>query len=88
MKEKAIKRWEATRMKGRKKFILFQGVLGWGILTGIIWVITMRFVSAEMKIFVTLPIALIIFPVAGYAWGALVWNMSEKKYLEATYGNE
>ena len=77
-------KWAKTREKGKQRFVLVNGVLGWGIPTAILWVILMEFIEPLENIWVRPIIALIIFPIAGIAFGHLTWNRSEKTYEKAT----
>ena len=83
MKTSEMEKWKKTRSKGKKKFIIQNGVLGWGLTTGIFWSIIMNYTSESNSFpnFISLLIpALILFSIGGYFWGILVWNITEKKY--------
>ncbi|TVP64074.1 MAG: hypothetical protein EA342_17180 [Leptolyngbya sp. LCM1.Bin17] len=67
--------WAKTRQKGKTRFIVVQGALGWGIPTAVLWWVLMRVMSNTNA---NLPIALILFPVGGLFWGWWVWHMSER----------
>ena len=84
MKENQIKKWEKIRKKGKKNFVWFRGVIGWGVFTAIFWSIFMQVLSPEENLFLRPLIALIIFPIGGYFWGIWVWNVTERKYLKAS----
>ncbi|TKB03725.1 hypothetical protein E5672_06465 [Alteromonas portus] len=77
-------KWAKTREKGKQRFVLVNGVLGWGIPTAILWAVLMEFIEPLENIWVRPIIALIIFPIAGIAFGHLTWNRSEKTYEKAT----
>ena len=73
-------KWAKTREKGKQRFVLVNGVLGWGVSTAILWALLMEFLDPLENIWVRPTIALIIFPIAGIAFGHLTWNKSEKTY--------
>lgn len=73
-------KWEETRNKGKARYILFHGVLGWGVPTAILWSILMEFISPTDAFWQRLLIALILFPIGGIAFGYFTWIASESKY--------
>lgn len=77
-------KWVKTREKGKQHFVLVNGVLGWGLPTAILWVFLMEILEPSENIWVRPITALIIFPIAGVAFGHLMWNKSEKAYEKAT----
>lgn len=80
-KEKRMQRWTVTRAKGMRRFIFVNGVLGWGLMTGISWSLVMWLVGAMPNPSVQLPVALVFFPLIGVAWGWFVWRTSEKAFV-------
>ena len=82
MTEPQRKRWERIRAKGRKRFIWLTGVVAWGIPTGLLW-------SAGMSWFMRwslpsiLPMALIVFSIGGYWFGATMWRQMEDRYEQS-----
>lgn len=89
MKEKDKKYWEKIRGKGKKHFILYRGMIGWGITTGILFSIINTIMIEGIKgvtigdIIGKLIISIIAFPIGGYFWGLWVWNIQEKKYKKS-----
>jgi putative flippase GtrA len=73
-------KWSKVREKGKTHFVWFNGVLFWGILTGIMWSVVMMYVMPNKNPYVTFIIALILFPISGY-WGSKwTWHRNEKQY--------
>lgn len=79
-------KWERTRSKGRKHFLIYNGVLGWGIPTAVIFIVlgvllkndySGLLTSSFLKSVLT---SLILFTACGYFWGAWVWKSNEKNY--------
>ena len=79
-----MNKWAKIREKGKQRFVLVNGVLGWGVSTAILWVFLMEFLEPSENIWVRPITALIIFPIAGVAFGHLMCNKSEKAYAKAT----
>ncbi|MDE2427150.1 MAG: hypothetical protein KGM99_00380 [Burkholderiales bacterium] len=79
-KEKRLQRWANTRRKGLWRFILMNGVLGWGVTTAILWSIFMSMTSQNFDFKTRFPLALVIFPLGGIFWGYFVWRETEKLY--------
>lgn len=75
-----MEKWAKTREKGKQRFVLINGVLGWGVTTAILWAALMEYIEPSENIWVRSIIALIIFPIAGVAFGHLMWKKSEKAY--------
>ena len=79
LKEEQLARWAITRQKGKARFILVSGALGWGLTTGTLYSLLMWLVmDANLKFL--LPISLILFPVGGLLWGWCVWSFSERAF--------
>ena len=77
--EAQLARWAVTREKGKARFILLHGMLGWGLTTAVLYSLLMWLVmDASLK--VLLPIALILFPIGGLLWGWCVWSFSERAF--------
>ncbi len=82
MKDSAMKwrKWEATRAKGKRRFVWVNGVLGWGLLTAALFSAFMiGFGDASWAI---VPVAFLIFPAGGYFWGLAVWRITEGQYAK------
>ncbi len=80
-------KWAKIREKGKQRFVLVNGVLGWGVPTAILWAVLMELLDPSENIWVRPIIALIIFPIAGIAFGHLMWNKSEKIFEKQTSNN-
>ncbi len=40
-----LEKWASIREKGKQRFVLVYGVLGWGVSTGLLWSILMAFIE-------------------------------------------
>lgn len=79
MREK-IKKWEGIRAKGKWHFIIKYGVLFWGLGTAVLFSLVMSFVLWEDPFLSILKESLMLFPLGGIAWGAVMWFVNKKSY--------
>lgn len=89
MKDRQREKWEKLRAKGKKKFVIYNGILGWGVPTAILFSLAMTFldsysVQIDKEFFKLLIISIILFPFGGIFWGLWVWAWSEKLYKANT----
>ncbi|MBD0380182.1 hypothetical protein [Paenibacillus sedimenti] len=85
MKEKQRSKWEKLRAKGKKNFIIFNGVIGWGVPTAILFTFLMSFmenysIRFNQDFFELLIISIVLFPIGGILFGLWVWGWTEKLY--------
>ena len=78
-----MERWAKIRAKGRTRFIWFNGVLIWGVMTGILWAVVMAAWQDWSRLPRFLGFALVGFPIGGYFFGLLTWSFSEKRFQQA-----
>ena len=81
--EQNMQRWETLRSKGMPSFILRYGVLGWGLTTGILFLLYVWSpLSTEPEPFSWLLMVrvLVSFPIGGIVWGYVMWLFSEWRY--------
>ena len=74
--------WERIRRRGRRRFILVRGVLGWGVLTAVLWSALMAFLGMGVGFLGNLAVAIVLFPIGGLAFGAWAWSIGERKYAQ------
>ncbi|WP_394696075.1 hypothetical protein [Pseudoxanthomonas japonensis] len=75
--EAARARWQKIREQAPLRFIVVRGMLGWGLITAVLWCGLMM-VFTEREFLPLLTAALIGFPVGGLIWGGAMWFMAEK----------
>jgi hypothetical protein len=72
-----IERRRKIQAKGRKHFIVYRGILGWGGSTFIattLWRWHDEFGRRRPDVLFDLSLGLIVWAAAGYFWGAFLWN--------------
>jgi len=81
MREKDRKRWECTRAKGRRHFILVRSVLGWGLGTAFLFT-ALLWVEGEpsSRLLPNLVASVVVFPLGGILWGSWMWSILEGQY--------
>ncbi|QYR19613.1 hypothetical protein KZ483_17105 [Paenibacillus sp. sptzw28] len=85
MKEKQKRKWEKLRAKGKKNFIIFNGVISWGVPTAILYTFLMSFMENyslrfNRDFFEMLILSIVLFPFGGIFFGLWVWSWTEKQY--------
>jgi hypothetical protein len=77
--DKERDRWERTRAGGRKHYILVYGVLGWGLLTALLFS-SMPLLFGKSFDWIRAALSLVLFPIGGIWWGSMVWKYMEDRY--------
>lgn len=75
-------RWKSIRKGGKRRFVLLHGMMGWGLVTAVIWVFIMG-IMAKGRIPLDMSrlwVAFVIFPLAGIVMGLVLWNHCEAEY--------
>ncbi|MDQ2868123.1 MAG: hypothetical protein M3R59_06920 [Verrucomicrobiota bacterium] len=79
---RSLQRWESLRQKGKRKFIVQNGLLAWGLPMFIF----MTFVFGRSQKYPLTPTLILlhasIWALAGVGYGWIVWTFTEKKYQE------
>jgi hypothetical protein len=79
MNERQANQWRKTRTMGKGKYVMFFGILSWGIalallFTGLEWLTQQTFTPAWLYI------RLAVFGVVGFFIGSLRWDARERKF--------
>ena len=82
--DKQAQKWAAIRQRGRRRFILRTGVLGWGVPAALVFTAIGWTFGAPGPLLGRLAIALVLFPLTGIWFGARMWVESERRYLESS----
>jgi type II restriction/modification system DNA methylase subunit YeeA len=76
-------KWEKTKQRGRKEFLFRYGVFGWGLWSGVLFLIINEGMSINsFKFSFTTVLYIALFMVGGYIWGIFMWS-----WMERLYGN-
>jgi hypothetical protein len=82
---KERERWLRAKAKGRQRFIWRSGVLGWGLVTFLIWMPLLLWSTRQLnwsdalhRSAVSLPIWLL----GGYIYGIFAWKRMSGKYAD------
>jgi hypothetical protein len=76
-------KWTDLSKLGRKRFVLFYGVLGWGIPTAILFALIQSYLDGWDQFPYHLTQALLIFPLGGVVWGRVMWKFLERRHAKA-----
>ncbi len=96
MNQQQFDRWTRVREKGKDNFIWMTGVAGWGFATGLLYAVVTHLLDNQwdaeallsMSFVRHLSFSLLFFAIAGFFWGRIVWNVTDKKYLEKKKGSK
>jgi hypothetical protein len=76
---KSAAKWEKNRAKGKSHFVWLYGVLGWGFPM-FVFMTAFNYHRNPNSLALTLIINTIVWPIAGYGWGAWMWAINERAY--------
>ena len=77
---KDLKKWEITRQKGKPRFILLSGVLGYGLP---MFVVMTFFVNRQQDKPITpamIAISAVVWAIGGASFGLIMWAITERRY--------
>ena len=81
--EKFVAKWGRTRSRGRSFFVWVWGVLSMGLGSGVLFTLVFFMVLArEHPDPAFIPFVLLVWLVAGYIGGSVMWSSNEWKYEE------
>ncbi len=85
MKETQRNKWERTRVKGKKNYIFYNGIIGWGIPTAILFTFISSYLENSSIIlnqafFKSLLSSIVIFSIGGIFFGLWTWHWTERIY--------
>jgi hypothetical protein len=78
--EKHREYWLKTSAQGKRRFILLRGVLGFGGTMCIFFTVTKVFIDHDTSYLKPsiIPIDLLVWSLAGYSFGVLMWERGQK----------
>ncbi len=81
MDKARVERMEKVISQGRLRFILFRGVLGWGIPTAVLFTLFQYFTGTPQTL-ITIAISMITFPIGGLLFGFVMWAFFRRQYAK------
>ena len=87
-KSNELDRWNLMKSKGKGNYLIKDGILNWGIPTGILWAVFFQLIEDGLSLnsylqidFVRrIVIGIITFSLVGIVAALFKWNKLEKKY--------
>jgi hypothetical protein len=76
--------WLRTKARGKQRFILLYGVLGWGTFMFVFMNVIDIFVRHRIIDYWWLPISFVIWLAGGYGVGISMWNSFEAKFGQSS----
>lgn len=88
--QKELNKWKRMSGMGKRNFIVKDGILHWGIPTGLLYAIFYQLISGGFSLnnfiisdfIIIVIIGIFVFSVTGMLASFLTWRRLEKKYLE------
>lgn len=78
--ERRLEKSRRLRERGRRHFIVWSGVIGWGVPTALLFSVGMAWWLADRTFLDVAPLAIVVFPIGGYFWGAVMWSWFEREW--------
>ena len=78
MSKSKLEQLAKIRAMGRRKFVLYYGVLGWGVSTAILFAGLEAHSKGFGYFLPSLAAALVLYPLAGIVWGRFMWWYFER----------
>lgn len=82
-----LARWGEIRKRGRLRFVVLNGVLGWGLTTGVLYSVVMALLMGR-SLLTLLTYSLVLFPIGGIFFGLWTWHSSEKNWRRFSQQSE
>ena len=83
MSDREASTWDAVRARGRRRYILMSGVLGWGLPMAFGVVLGEELLLDRPGPFLgRLAISLVMFLLGGFWFGRKMWADNERRYVE------
>ena len=79
MSQTQLDKLEATISRGKWRYIIVQGAIGWGISTAVLFSL-FQSITDGAPFIEAIGLSLIIYPIGGIAWGGFMWSYLNKQY--------
>jgi hypothetical protein len=78
-----LERWAKMRRLGRTRFVIYYGVLAWGVGTGVFVSILLGWLQGWNDFGMWLAISMVSFPIGGIFWAMAMWMFFERIWRDA-----
>lgn len=90
-RSRQFEKWASVRVKGQLHYVVFVGVLGWGLMTGTLFALLTHLIAHQMdvsslrslELVSRLIISIGAFGIGGVFFGLAMWHFSEWQYRRA-----
>ncbi|MFG6147555.1 hypothetical protein [Halobacillus sp. B23F22_1] len=87
MEKKHLDKWKETRKQGKRKFIIVNGIVKWGLVTGVLFFAFQQLVLngltpsmlLDTRVVPEFAVTLGIFMLGGILFGSLLWSLKERR---------
>ncbi|MED4601141.1 hypothetical protein P9314_10545 [Paenibacillus validus] len=83
MNESAAVKWSKTRQMGKAKYVMFRGVLLWGVSLTVLFT-AIEWMTQHTMLTSWLTVRLIVFGIIGFLIANVRWDGQERAYLART----
>ncbi len=80
---KDLQKWETTRQKGKGRFILLHGVLGYGVPMFFVMTFVVNRQPERALTLSSIIISAVVWLLGGAAFGVAMWALNEGRYKKA-----
>ena len=77
---KDLRRWEEMRKKGKRNFVLVNGLLAWGLPMFAVMTFFLNKKSERPLTAGLIAISAVLWAIGGLCFGLTIWTISERKY--------
>ena len=76
---KSYRRWQKAREGGKMRYVILNGVLGWGLLTASMFTMV-PVLMGEPFDSLRAALSFVLFPIGGILFGTYMWSHMEKRF--------
>ncbi len=80
MRAESTEKWQHIRSKGILRFVVFRGVLGWGLGAATLFILIQWLMGGARGVPKTWATWFVVFPIAGILWGVFMWLFLSRKF--------
>jgi len=77
---RSLQKWEVTRQKGKKRFVLQTGVLAWGVPMFLVMTFVVNRQPDKPYSAGMIAVSAVIWAIGGACFGWAMWAIGERKY--------